>query len=324
MSVVRHTELRTSNTDEATQMVSQLFCNHTLVPQGERGSGVELTLRADELGPLGIVHLDYGTPVKIRPDPLAEFYLVQIPKGGYASIVQDHQRVMSHASTASVLSPTGQVSMSWGTHTPQLCVYLPRSLVEGELSLLVGQSIDKPLVFDLAMPLQESGSAAFLRSVLFLADELRWGTSLLQRRELVESFASTLAGQLLTSQPNNYSHLFLSAEPINTTMVQRAVDFIEEHIGDHSLTVAKISRELGVSVRSLQEAFRKELSTSPLSYIKSRRMNIAHRRLRAGDPRLTTVTRVAADVGVTHLGRFSVEYRELFGVPPSVTLAATR
>lgn len=321
MSVVRHTELRTSSTDEATQMVSELFCNHTLVPQGERGSELELTLRADDLGPLGIVHLDYGTPVQIRPDPLADFYLVQIPKGGSASIVQDHQRVTSHAAVASVLSPTGQVSMLWGEDTPQLCVYLPRSVVEGELSLLVGQSIDKPLVFDLAMPLQESGSAAFLRSVLFLSDELRWGASLLQQPELVESFAATLASQLLMSQPNNHSHLFLAAEPINTTMVQRAVDFIEAHIGDHTLTVAMVSHEIGMSVRSLQEAFRKELDTSPLTYIKSRRMTIAHRRLRASDPRVTTVTRVAADVGVTHLGRFSVEYRKQFGVPPSVTLS---
>lgn len=322
MSVVQHIELKTSSTDEATQMVSELFCHHTLAPQGERGSGIAMTLRADELGPLGIVHLDYGAPVKIRPDPLAEFYLVQIPRGGFASIVQGHQRVMSHTRVASVLSPTQHVSMSWGADTPQLCVYLPRSVVEDELSLLLGQSIDEPLVFELAMPLQASGPAAFLRSVLFLAAELRVGTSVLQRPELADSFAATLAGQLLTSQPNNYSHLFLTDEPIKVTVVKRAMDFIEDHISDHSLTVASVSREVGVSVRSLQEAFRKELDTSPLTYIKSRRMSIAHRRLRASDPRLTTVTRVAVDVGVTHLGRFSVEYRERFGVPPSVTLAA--
>lgn len=320
MSVVRHTELRTNNADEATHEVSQLFCDHRLVPKGGRGADVRLILRADELGSLGIVHLDYGLPVQIRPEPLAEFYLVQIPLGGSASVVQDRQRVLSHTSIASVLSPTGQVTMSWGADTPQLCVYLRRDVVEGELSMLVGQSIDKPLVFDLAMQLQKSGNAAFLRSVLFLVDELRLGTSLVQRPELVESFAATLAGQLLISQPNNFSHLLLAAEPINTTMVQRAVDFIEAHIGEHSLTVPMISREIGISVRSLQEAFRKELGTTPLTYVKARRMSIAHGRLRAGDPRVTTVTRVAADVGVTHLGRFSVEYHKRFGVPPSVTL----
>lgn len=321
MSVVRHIELSTNNADEATSMVSQLFCHHRLTPSGGRGTDVALTLRADELGPLGIVHLDYGLPVLIRPDPLEEFYLVQVPRSGAASIVQDRQRILSHSTTASVLSPTGQVSMSWGVDNPQLCVYLRRDVVEDELSLLTGQSIDAPLVFDLAMELKESGSAAFLRSVMFLVNELRLGTSLVQRPELVASFAATLAGQLLISQPSNYSHVLRATEPVTTSMVQRAVDFIEDHIGDHSLTVAMISREVGLSMRSLQEGFRRELGVSPLTYVKARRMSIAHRRLRAGDPRVTTVTRVASDLGITHLGRFSVEYHKRFGVPPSVTLA---
>lgn len=321
MSVVRHIELRTNNADEATALVSQLFCPHRLVPRGDRGTDVALTLRADELGPIGIVHLDYGLPVLIRPDPLAEFYLVQIPRAGSASVVQDRQRVVSHTSTASVLSPTGQVSMSWGAENPQLCVYLRREAVEAELSLLTGQPIDAPLVFDLAMHLQEAGSAAFLRSVLFLVDELRLGTSLVRRPELVASFAATLAGLLLTSQPSNYSHVLSATEPVATSIVQRAVDFIEDHIGDHNLTVAMIAREFGLSMRSLQEGFRKELGVSPLTYVKTRRMTIAHHRLRAADAKFTTVTRVATDLGISHLGRFSVEYHQRFGVPPSVTLA---
>ncbi len=321
MSVVRHIELRTNNADEATSMVSQLFCPHRLVPRGDRGTDVALTLRADELGPIGIVHLDYGLPVMIRPEPLTEFYLVQIPRAGSASVVQDSQRVLSHSSTASVLSPTGQVTMSWGAENPQMCVYLRREAVEDELSLLTGRSIDAPLVFDLAMELQEPGSAAFLRSVLFLVEELRLSTSLVQRPELVASFAATLAGQLLISQASNYSHVINATEPVTTSMVQRAVDFIEDHIGDHNLTVAMISREVGLSMRSLQEGFRKELGVSPLTYVKARRMSMAHHRLRAGDPRVTTVTRVATDLGISHLGRFSVEYHKRFGVPPSVTLA---
>lgn len=108
---------------------------------------------------------------------------------------------------------------------------------------------------------------------------------------------------------------------MNSATLQRAIDFIEANIGDPALTVTMISREIGLSVRSLQEVFRNQLGTSPLSYVKDKRMNMAHRRLRAGDSRATTVTQVAASVGVTHLGRFSVEYHKKFGVPPSVTLA---
>lgn len=322
MPVRRHTEITTSSAAEAQDAVARLFCNHVLEPAGGRDADVGLSLRADELGPLSIVHLDYGAPVAIRPDPLMDFFLVQVPRGGAARIVQDGVEVASSVGVASVLSPTGNVAMEWGAGNPQLCVYLARDVVERELALLLGRPVDKPLVFAPGMVLHEAGNAAWLRSVLFLNDELRRGTSLTQRPELVDSFASTLAGQLLVSQPHNYTALLSVGEPMRTSTVQQAVDFIEAHVGDPGLTVSVIAREVGMSVRSLQEAFRRELGRTPISYIKDRRMSIAQRRLRAGDPAVTTVTRIAAGVGVTHLGRFSVEYRNRFGESPSETLAS--
>lgn len=201
MSAVRHLEVRTNNADEATLTVSQLFCNHRLVVRGDRGDDVALVLVADELGPMGIVHLDYGVPVDIQPDPLTDFYLIQIPRSGSASIAQDRQRVISHASTASVLSPTGAVRMSWGAKNPQLCVYLPRTVVEGELAILTGDSVGTPLVFDLAMHLREPGGAAFLRSVEFLAEELRCGSSLIQRPERSSPSRSPLQVNSCSASP---------------------------------------------------------------------------------------------------------------------------
>lgn len=322
MGVLRHTEIATHAADEAQEAVTRVFCDHELTPRGERGDALGMSLRADELGPLGIVHLDYGVPVEIRPVPLGDFYLVQIPRSGGATIVHDGVRVASSPGVASGLSPTGNVSMQWGANNPQLCVYLSRDVVERELVTLMGRPADKPIVFDPGMRLEECGNASFLRGVLYMVDELARGTSLVQRPELVESFTATLVGQLLLSQPNNYSQQLGATEPARAGGVQQAVDFIEAHVGDPSLSVAMIASQVGMSVRSLQEAFRRELGRTPLGYIKDRRMMIAHRRLRAGDPAVTTVTRIAAGVGVSHLGRFSVEYRNRFGESPSETLAS--
>ena len=323
MDVVRHTEICTRDPEEARAAVAALFCDHELVPLAE-DRGVALTLRADELGPLSIVHLDYGAPVSIKPEPLSDFYLVQIPRGGAAKVIQDGTKVTSTTQTASVLSPTGQVSMTWGAENPQLCLYLSRRLVEAEAAVLIGRPPGKPVVFELGMALAEPDAATFLRSVLFLNDELRRSSMLVHRPELIDSMAATLAGQLLLTQPSIFSRQLRRVPSTSVSTVQRVVDYIEANVGDPQLSVSRIARELGVSSRSMQDAFRRELGTTPVSYVKERRLSIAHRRLEAGDPRVTTVTRIATALGITHLGRFAVEYRAHFGESPSDTLARPR
>lgn len=49
-------------------------------------------------------------------------------------------------------------------------------------------------------------------------------------------------------------------------------------------------------------------------------MNLAHRKLLRCDATETTVTEVATEHGFWELGRFSCDYRALFGETPSATL----
>ena len=49
-------------------------------------------------------------------------------------------------------------------------------------------------------------------------------------------------------------------------------------------------------------------------------MNLARKALTAADPATATVTAIANDQGFGELGRFAVNYRRLFGEPPSATL----
>jgi transcriptional regulator GlxA family with amidase domain len=49
-------------------------------------------------------------------------------------------------------------------------------------------------------------------------------------------------------------------------------------------------------------------------------MHLARRALRDADPERTSVTEIATAHGFWELGRFSVEYRNLFDESPSMTL----
>ena len=103
-------------------------------------------------------------------------------------------------------------------------------------------------------------------------------------------------------------------------IAKKAQEFLEEHYND-CVRMDDLCKEAGVGVRSLQRCFRDYFDITVSEYLKSKRLDAAHRELDSADMRTTTVTQIALNNGFTHLGRFSVEFKERFGESPSVTLA---
>jgi transcriptional regulator GlxA family with amidase domain len=83
------------------------------------------------------------------------------------------------------------------------------------------------------------------------------------------------------------------------------------------LNIPTLSGTLGVSDRYLRNVFQSVDGLSTLKYVKLSR---ARRALMSARSPTVTVTNVAIRHGFREMGRFSVEYREMFGESPSVTL----
>ncbi|MDO0947450.1 helix-turn-helix domain-containing protein [Chromohalobacter israelensis] len=105
-------------------------------------------------------------------------------------------------------------------------------------------------------------------------------------------------------------------------VVDRARDFIVSN-EDDAMTILTLCRAIGVSRRKLQYCFQDCLGVSPVTYIRLYRLNEVHKSLLNGTE-TTHVQDEAARRGFYHLGRFSVEYRRLFGERPSETLRRAR
>ena len=88
----------------------------------------------------------------------------------------------------------------------------------------------------------------------------------------------------------------------------------------HWSSIQEISRALDVSSRQLFRSFKTEVGMSPAKYLKRYRMTQSRLKLLAADPAELSVTGVANSWGFWELGRFAVEYRQLFGESPSQTL----
>jgi AraC-like DNA-binding protein len=101
--------------------------------------------------------------------------------------------------------------------------------------------------------------------------------------------------------------------------LRRSVAFIEAN-PDVDITISDIARAAFVSPRTVQLTFRRHLGTTPLAYLRTVRLEQAHRQLQdasSGDG--TTVAGVAARWGLTP-SRFTEHYQATYGVLPSHTL----
>jgi AraC family ethanolamine operon transcriptional activator len=94
--------------------------------------------------------------------------------------------------------------------------------------------------------------------------------------------------------------------------------FLRDNLSE-PVTVADLSRMVGVSERTLRAAFQDVLGVSPKRYAITERLRAAHDALSCANPE-TTVTDVAMTYGFFELGRFAGRYRHVFGEVPSQTL----
>lgn len=115
-----------------------------------------------------------------------------------------------------------------------------------------------------------------------------------------------------------------SVSPRNRArLARRAHEWMVDHLGD-DFRISTLCRYCGVSRRELEYAFRTTLDTSPAEHLKLLRLNAIRRELRHPDSLMRTITEIAYRHGVRHLGRFSQEYRKVFGETPSETCRSWR
>lgn len=130
-----------------------------------------------------------------------------------------------------------------------------------------------------------------------------------------------IAATVLDTFPNTTA----AAEPArpgraDASVVHRAVAFIDEHAAE-PIGVTEIAAAVRVGPRTLQEAFRRHLDTTPMSQLRRTRLARAHAELCAADPGSGgTVAAIASRWGFANPGRFAVMYREAYGRSPSETL----
>jgi AraC-like DNA-binding protein len=100
-------------------------------------------------------------------------------------------------------------------------------------------------------------------------------------------------------------------------VVRRALEHIEKHLFEAEV-LRDLSRVTGASQSTLLRIFRRELGTSPLSYLRTRRLDEALMLLKS---RRLRVSEVSTLVGYRNFAAFSHAFHERFGMRPSDVLS---
>jgi AraC-like DNA-binding protein len=179
-----------------------------------------------------------------------------------------------------------------------------------------------PRHFHSLRPGDPAASRRWLQTVDYISQSLRDYPEAMAHPLISGAATRLLAATLLATFPNTWitePHYQDRTDDTPTTLT-RAIAFIEAnaHI---DISVTDIARAAYVTVRAVQLAFRRQLNTTPLAYLRRARLDRAHEELRDADPGDgTTIAQTAARWGFADPSRFTALYRATYGQLPRQTL----
>lgn len=304
--------------DQARSVLNRFYYPVALgVPEQAEGFG--LCLDVIQLGPLTIGRLSFEGPVTVRA-PELDAYHVSIPTSGHLYARHAGKEVVATAASGAIFGPGSPVFTRHEENTAELLIKIERKALEEELAGLLGRPIEGPIDFPPTIDLAGGPGHSWGCLVRLLHDELDFQHSLIYEPMIVEHICSAVLSGLLLSVPHRYhQELTMPASVAPPRAIKRVVDAIEEE-PERPFTVADLAKIGGMSVRSLQEGFRRHLGCAPMTFLQRVRLGRARETLRKADPAHITVAAVAHRWGFAHLGRFASAYRAHFGETPSETL----
>ena len=128
---------------------------------------------------------------------------------------------------------------------------------------------------------------------------------------------------MLATAPDRGPRAHVRSCPSRLKVVAKAQAVLQEQVADEPIAIAALSEAVGVSERTLRNAFTDVYRQSPKRYLVTQRLLAVRHALRAAATPGATVTGIATDHGFFELGRFALKYKAAFGESPSHTLRGT-
>jgi AraC-like DNA-binding protein len=312
----------TNSLEEAHDAIAAHYYDLRLEVAGQAAE-FATALNVVDLGALVVGDIRFGTEMRMSfGEP--GVYHVAVPFGGCFSVQQGHGSVeFATERRALVFDPARDIHIdTWSADCQALTVKIDKAAVLRQLEVLLGRSVRRPPCFEPYMDVSRGPGLSWMRLAMWNLRERDVPLGLLRHPMIRDRLEQTLLeGMLLATDHTFRAALDAPPPPMRPASVKRVMDAVQE-LPAEPYDANRIPGIAQVSLRTLQEAFRRHVGMSPMAYVQEVRLQRVHRQLRAAAPETTTVTDVAHAWGFVHLGRFARLYRERFGESPSQTLRA--
>lgn len=301
----------TADMDETRDLISRILQPHQMTPLGpSRRQPAHMDYI--DLSETCIGALKFGE-AEIEVEQIEDFHLIIFCIAGSATAVCERREYQMSRTSAFICNPGQSFSARFSPDCEQLVVKIDQAFLCGRGN---GRTAMLPNQLDLRAPRLRS----WLSSLDTLTNDAVLLEMLRESPRLAADYKAVLANLLLTGAGTAVEGpTGAGTGPVPATL-RRAESYIAEHARDQ-ICLDDIANAAGVPVRTLLHVFRQFRATSPMQYVKQRRLQIARARLRAPRPD-ETVSLIAYESGFTHLSRFAADYAATFGEKPSETIQA--
>jgi AraC-like DNA-binding protein len=267
------------------------------------------------VGPVSLDLLDYGFAADYAVEPLGRIALFSVESGAFPWVSTD-----GHEDSHGV----GDVFLTARPDRPyagrECNARFGITMVEPSLLSQVAapKNTSAPVRLTGYRPVSPEAGARLLRTITFLRNNVAAEPAFRDAPLIASTAPQLLAAIVLRTFPNNAltDPTANDRNDAHPASLRRAVAFIDDN-AHRDITVADIASAAHVTIRTVQYAFRRHLGISPTAYLRRVRLEHAHRALLTTDPTEgATVTRIAADWGFLHPGRFAQYHRTVYGCAP--------
>jgi AraC-like DNA-binding protein len=308
----------TTESDEAYDYLRRAYLDFTVHFSRDCGNGVGIRTVAAALGDVSMARVHYAAHSHLETAPSGDLTIFHVLDGSYALHKDKDEHRLRAGDTALVLPDDPLNIVLPGADV--LISRLPRELLEETAHAGSGVS-GADLRFDSTRPVSAELARHWSATFSYLTRSVLSDPVLMANPLVVAQARRHLAQTALTVFPNTGVDPRLHPRgDVAPRALRRAMSHIEDN-ADRPIALAQIADAAGVQPRALQVAFRRHLDTTPTNYLRKVRLERAHRDLQRSDPATgVTVTMIAQRWGFPHLGRFSADYRRIYGFSPSHTL----
>ena len=304
--------LRSRNVEDAEALLNNHLEDRRIRLGGRGTLDIDFTLQT--LPQMKLFGAWWGREVRVSSSPLSCWHGI-LPLHG--AISNHLQGLQANAGELLVFSPGQEVDVTWHEGTKAIVIALDAALLLNHLErhhqVHHAQSPTQALLFQGNNPAMRS-----LGNLLRMVDSESGNTAGLLATPFGQSHVQHLfCENLLHLLPSLYS------EPPRRLLpgtVKRVVDFIHANL-EQPLCITQLVTVSGTSRRSLEQAFRNGLGTSPQRYIQHCRLLAMRKVLLEHQPGEVQLSALAFKWGFAQPSHFTAAYKQAFGELPSQTLA---